>query len=364
MAARVPPAWVVRPLLATRNGIARLHRGMVPAQVTVFERSLGIVDTKALAVAADLGVADVLAAGPRTAEELGDELGVDADALDRLLRYLVGRGVFRRRRGQAYDNNAASALLRADDPASMRPWTRFFGSDWHVRIWNELDHSVRTGESAAKAAFGRDFWEQLTEVDRAAGELFDDAMESVARVQQEIVAAKYDWPANGRICDVGGGTGTLLAGILAANPGARGVLFDLPAVVARAAPVLERAGVADRVEVVGGSFFDGVPPGCDRYVLQAIVHDWDDESCVRFLTRCREALAPGGRVLVVEQTLPEHDGDHFIKALDLEMLVDTGKGRERTRDQFEALFARAGLRVQRVVPIALVSVYELAPTIP
>jgi hypothetical protein len=361
MAARVPPTWVVRPLLATRNGIAKLHRGMVPAQVIVFERSLGIVDTKALAVAADLGVADALDQGARTPQELAGALNVDADALDRLLRYLVGRGIFARKHG-GYVNNAASKVLRTGDPQSLRPWARFYGSDWHVRIWNELGHSVRTGDSAAQAAFGRDFWDQLTEVDRAAGELFDDAMEAASRVQQELVATKYDWPAEGRVCDVGGGTGSLLAGILRATPGAEGVLFDLPEVVSRATPVLEKAGVADRVEVVAGSFFDGVPEGCDRYVLQAIVHDWDDESCVRFLTRCREALAPGGRVLVIEQTLPEHDGDHFVKALDLEMLVDTGKGRERTREQLEALFARAGLRIARVVPIALVSIYELAPS--
>jgi hypothetical protein len=348
-------------LLATRNGVARLHRGMVPAQVTVFERSLGIVDTKALAVAADLGVADALSDGAKTVDGLSTTLGVDADALDRLLRYLVGRGIFRRARRGVYANNAASKLLRSDDPASMRPWVRFYGSDWHVRIWNELGHSVRTGDSAAEAAFGRDFWEQLTEVDRAAGDLFDDAMESVSRVQQELVATRYDWPAEGRVCDVGGGTGTLLASILDEQPKLQGVLFDLSAVVDRARPVLERAGVGDRVEVVAGSFFDGVPSGCDRYVLQAIVHDWDDDSCVRFLTKCREELATDGRVLVIEQTLPEHDGDHFVKALDLEMLVDTGKGRERTRDELEALFARAGLRVTRVVPIALVSVYELAP---
>jgi hypothetical protein len=360
MAARLPPAWVVRPLLATRNGVAKLHRGMVPAQVRVLERSLGIIDTKTIAVVADLGVADALADGPKTVDELSATLGVDADALNRVLRYLVGRGIFKHKRG-TYANNGASDSLRVDHEASLRQWARFYGSDWHVRIWNELGHSVRTGGSAAKAVFGRDFWEQLTDVDRAAGELFDDAMESVSRVQQEIVATKYDWPVNGKICDVGGGTGTLLASILDATPGARGVLFDLPAVVARAAPVLERAGVADRVEVVGGSFFESVPTACDRYVLQAIVHDWDDESCATFLTHCREALAPGGKVLVVEQTLPDHDGDHPVKAIDLEMLVDTGKGRERTAAQLEALFARAGLRVARVVAIALVSVYELEP---
>jgi hypothetical protein len=356
---RVPPAWVIRPLLATRNAVGRVHRRMVPAQVTLFERSLGIIDTKALAVAADLGLADALASGPRTADALAEELGADADALERLLRFLVGRGVFRRTRAGAYKNNAASDLLRNDDTASMRPWARFFGADWHVSVWNQLGHSVRTGDSAAVAAFGRDFWEHLTEVDPAAGEMFDDAMESIARVQQELVATKYDWPTGARVCDIGGGTGTLLSGILAANPTLSGVLFDLPAVVAKAGPVLERAGTTDRVAVVGGSFFDEVPEGCDRYVLQAIVHDWDDESCVRFLTRCREAMAPGGRVLVLEQTMPDHDGDHLIKAIDLEMLVDTGTGRERTRAQFDALFGRAGLRIRKVVPIAILSVYEL-----
>src|SRR6185295_5740708 len=137
------------------------------------------------------------------------------------------------------------------------------------------------------------------------------------------------------------------------NPGVRGVLFDLPSVVAKAAPVLQAAGVADRVDVVGGDFFESVPSGADRYVLQAIVHDWDDDSCVRFLSHCREGLAPGGRVLVLEQLVPKHDGDHPAKAIDLEMLVDTGRGRERTREEFDALFARAGLRVDRAVPIAI-----------
>jgi hypothetical protein len=125
--------------------------------------------------------------------------------------------------------------------------------------------------------------------------------------------------------------------------------------------VLAAAGVTDRVEIVGGSFFDAVPEGCDRYLLQAIVHDWDDDSCVRFLTRCRAAMAPDARIVVLEAIVPEHHGDHFAKAVDLEMLVDTGAGRERTRAEFDALFARAGLRVRKVRPIALSVLFELEP---
>ncbi|HEU5301080.1 MAG TPA: methyltransferase [Acidimicrobiia bacterium] len=364
MAARVPPAWVIRPLLALRNGVGRLHRGMVPPDVSVFERALGIIDTKAMVVAADLGVADALTAGPRHATEIAAEVGADADALERLLRYLVGRGVFRRRRDGRFANNGTSNRLRVDHPTSLRPWVRFFGAPWHVAIWNELEHSVRTGDGAAAKAFGHEFWDYVTREDPAAGRVFDEAMEAASRVQLDAVTRRYDWPEGGRICDVGGGTGTLLAAIVASDPSHRGVLFDLPEVVAKADTVLAAAGVADRIEVVGGDFFAGVPAGCDRYVLQAIVHDWDDDSCVRLLTRCREALPGDGRVLVLEFVMPDHDGDAIVKATDLEMLVDTGKGRERTRSEFVSLFTQAGLRVVGVTRIALTHVFELEPTTP
>ena len=138
-----------------------------------------------------------------------------------------------------------------------------------------------------------------------------------------------------------------------------GTLFDLPAVVADAGPVLAAAGVADRVEVVGGDFFSSVPEGRDRYVLQAIVHDWDDPACVRILGNVRRAMPPDGRVLVVEQELPRHAGWHLAIALDLEMLVDTGGGRERTRAEFDALFTLAGFRVARRQALPVLSVFEL-----
>jgi len=359
MATRLPPAWVVRPLLATRNAIRRVHDRVVPAEAVLLERTAGLIETKALAVAADLGVADQLSQGPADASTLAARCGADADALDRLLRFLVSRGIFARRRDRRYDNNRLSELLRADQPSGMSHWSRFYGSSWHVDIWNHLEHSVRTGGSAADAAFGRSFWEQLTDVDPAAGALFDAAMEDVSRIQTEIVPRKHDFSRCRDVCDVGGGTGTLLAGILAANPGVRGTLFDLPSVVAKAPRLLEAAGVADRVETVGGDFFESVPAGRDRYLLQAIVHDWDDESCTKILGNVRAAMTPLARVLVLEQVLPSHDGWHPVKAIDLEMLVDTGAGRERNRDEFIALFARAGLKVARTRALPIVTIFEL-----
>ena len=358
--ARVPPAWMLRPLIATRNGLARLHRAMVPPEVALLEASMGVIDTKTLNVVAELGIADLLADGPKTAEELAASCGADPDALHRILRYLVGRGFFARARGGRFTNNRRSKLLR-ETPDAARAWARFFGSDWHVSAWNRLDVSARTGSAAAEAALGRPFWDYLTTEDPDAGAVFDAAMAAVSSVQMNVIARKYPWSECRRICDVAGGTGTLLSAILARHRDLNGVLFDLPSVVAKARPVLDAAGVAGRVEVVGGDFFEAVPAGCDRYLFQAIVHDWDDESCIKFLSNCRNAMAPSGRILVLEATLPTGDGDHFTKALDLEMLVDTGAGRERTRAEFADLFARAGLRVRKVIPIALTSLFELEP---
>jgi hypothetical protein len=355
----LPPAWVLRPVFAVRDGLTRLRDRLGPPELLVVERSLGVLDTAAVATAAELGVAAQLGAGPSDAASVAAAVGADPDALERLLRYLVARGVFRRRRDGRFANNRESRLLDPSNPGSLAGWAQFWGSPWHLAIWGELRHAVRTGESAATAAFGRPFWEQLTEHDPAAGNLFATAMAEASRLQVAALAARRDFATCRDICDVGGGTGTLLAGVLAAHPGARGTLFDLPAVVAGAGPVLAAAGVTDRVAVLSGNFFSSVPEGRDRYLLQAIVHDWDDDSCVQILRNVGRAMSPGGRVLVVEQELPRHRGWHPAKAIDLEMLVDTGAGRERTRAEFDSLFGRAGFRVAGRQTLPVCTVFEL-----
>lgn len=359
MTNRLPPTWVVRPLLALRNGLRRLSDAMVPPELPLVERLFGVADTKTVAVAAELGIADLLAETQSDASALAVACGVNADTLARILRYLVSRGVFKADRHGRYRNNRASSLLCTEQPTSQHAWARFVGSRWHVDIWNHLDDAVQTGNSAAVAAFGHSFWEQLTRTDPAAGSLFDSAMEDASRLQAALIPRIHDFSRSRQVCDVGGGTGTVLASVLAANPTARGVLFDLPSVIARAAPVVDRAGVADRIKLQAGDFFEAVPPGCDRYLLQAIVHNWDDESCVRILTNVRTAMARDARVLVFEQELPRHRGHDLAKLLDLEMLVDTGGGRERTEQAFTALFARAGLGVARKRALPVITMFEL-----
>lgn len=342
-----PPAWVMSSMLRARHALGRAHRKLVPTTARILEGSFGLIETKALGAAAELRVADALESAPLTTTELAGRVGADPDALGRLLRLLSSLGYFAERDGR-WTNSPTSELLREDHPESMRAWALFLASDWVGRIWNELPTSVRTGGSGTEAAFGMEYFELMQQRPET-GEVFDAAMAAASRFTAPFVCAGYDFAAFTRVCDVGGGTGTLLGAILAANSGLRGVVFDLPDVIAGAPAELAARGVADRCGVVSGDFFESVPGGCDLYLLQSIVHDWDDESAVRILTRVREAMTPGSRVLVLEGIVPSSGVAHPSKYADLLMLVLTGKGRERTEPEYATLAARAGLRLERVV---------------
>jgi O-methyltransferase domain/Dimerisation domain len=342
-----PPGWVVDSFLRARHVLGRTFRSMVPATARVLEGSFGLIETKSLGAAAELGVADALASGPLSTEALSERVGANPDALARLLRLLVSIGYFAEDGGR-WKNNATSELLREDHPESMRAWVVFLGSDWVGRIWNELPASIRTGRSGTEAAFGMEYFDLMQQRPET-GVVFDAAMAAASRFTAPFVCAGYDFAGFTRVCDVGGGTGTLLASILTANPELQGVVFDLPEVVAGAPAELAARGVADRCEVIGGDFFASVPRGCDLYLLQSIVHDWDDDSAMRILTRVREAMDPGSRVLLLEGIVPTSTVMHPSKYTDLLMLVLTGRGRERTEPEYAALAARAGLRVERAI---------------
>jgi len=304
-----------------------------------------------------LAFADFLAEEPRDADSLSRVAEADPDATARLLRLLQGLGYFTEGRDRRWRNTAMSELLRSDRDDSVREWVRFLCGPWHGEIWNHAVHSVRTGRSASVEAFGAEYFDWLT-AHPDAQTTFDAAMEQSSQLSGPSLVAGYDFSGVRRICDVGGGTGALLATVLAANPSASGVLFDLPEVIERAAPVLRAAGVRDRVELVGGSFFDTVPIGCDLYLLKAIMHDWADPECVTILSRIRDA-SPTARVVVVDQLMPTHRNPHPAKDSDLMMLVLTGSGRERTEADFATLVGRAGYIVNRVLPMPAIAVQEL-----
>lgn len=326
---------------------------MPSAPSTAHGRLLGLLNgyraSQAIHVAAVLGIADLLAAGPRAAGELADATGSDPEALYRLLRALAAIDVLEEDSGRVFSVTETGALLGRDAEGSLHGWAAFIGSEDHWRTWGHLGHSVRTGDTAFDDLYGVDVWTYRADHPETSA-VFDSAMASLTHGLESALLDAYDFGRFHRIVDVGGNRGDVLAAVLAAHPDLHGVVFDLPHIVAAAEPNLSAAGVAERAEVVGGSFFDGVPTGGDAYLLKTIIHDWDDEQAVAILRRCAEAMDPNGTVLVFEHDLGAPNENPIAKFGDLQMLIALG-GRERSREEYAALFEAAGLRSTGVVPV-------------
>jgi hypothetical protein len=306
--------------------------------------------SQAITVAAQLGVADALSDGPLPIEELAARVGADADALHRLLRALISKGIFRQRHDGRYELNSLAGTLRSDAPISMTWAAQFYGSAEQRERWTLMVDSIRTGSSVVPALRGKESFDYFAGQPELA-ELFNQTMTSVSELTDGPVVAGYDFSAYPTIVDVGGGEGPLLAAILAGAPASRGVLYDLPRVVASAPSLLREHKVADRVRIAEGSFFDSVPTGGDAYILKNIIHDWPDEKAVQILRNVRTAAGPRATVLLIELVIPKHDRDFPGKWVDLEMLLNLG-ARERTAAEYRDLLSQAGFQMTRVVQTA------------
>lgn len=323
------------------------RRMLLPTQLAVMEAIMGNYLAQSVYVVARLGIADRLKAGPKSANDLATETGADPDNLFRVLRYLATRGIFRRRRDGRFELGRHGAGLLADAESSFKAFAEFngTGANWHA--WGSLFDAVMTGKSAFTSAHGKEFWDFLKGQPEV-GEVFDRSMVGFSEAMNPLFAAAYRFES-GTVVDVGGGHGALLAGILARNPKLKGVLFDLPEVVADAPEYLAREGVAERVEIVPGSFFDAMPSGHDYYVMKNVLHDWGDDDCIRILLNIARVIAPNGRVVIAEMLVRERDDYPITKAMDLGMMVLTRGGRERTRLEYEGLLAKAGFALEEVV---------------
>lgn len=307
----------------------------------------GFQVSQALHVACTLGIADLLKDGPRSVGDLADATRTDVSALFRLLRALAGVGVFSET-ADGFELTPLAECLRSDRADSVHGWAMHVGQPYYWETWGHLIDSVRTGEPAFPALYGTTPWD-YREAHPEANAIFNAAMTELAVGVVDAVVESYDFSPFAVLVDVGGGEGTLLAGLLLANPSMRGILFDRSHVVESGGALLERAGVAERCEVVGGSFFDAVPAGADAYLLKSIVHDWEDALAITILRACREAIAADGKLLVVERVIrPGNDPDP-AKYSDLNMLVMLG-GRERTAEDFGKLYSQAGFQLTRVIP--------------
>ena len=327
-----------------------------PDTARLFQMITGMVYTHSVFVAAELGIADLLIDGPRSVDHLARATGTHADSLYRLLRMLAGEGVFAEDEEGRFGLTPSAELLRSDSPSHIRDFARMLAGD-QGKAWNELMHSIRTGEPAFDHVFGMPLFDYLKEhPDKA--RIFDGAMIGAHGPETQPMIEGYDFSGFDTVVDIGGASGAVLLEILRACPGVTGVVFDLPQIAEQAAAKIAESDCADRCRAEGGSFFNAVPGGADCYVMRHIIHDWDDERSITILRHCHEAMRPEGKVLVVETVLPAGNEPHLGKMFDVVMLAIPG-GRERTAEQYDKLFAAAGLKMTRIVPTAApVSVVE------
>jgi hypothetical protein len=311
--------------------------------------------TQGLWVAAELGIADLLAGGPLTAQALAERTNSKSDALYRLMRALAGVGVFAEDSQGRFGLTPLAELLRSDAAGSQRSIAILMGAEFH-QAWGELLHSVRTGEPGFQKRFGKSFFQYMTEHPERHG-IYDAAMTGVHGRETEPMLDAYDFSGFRRVVDVGGGNGLVLTAILNRHPAVHGILFDLPPVADRARPIISDAGLSHRCQVEGGDFFSAVPTGADAYVMRHIIHDWEDSEAIAILGKCRQAMSPDGRILVCETVIPTGNEPSFGKWLDLMMLLVAG--RERTEKEYDRLFSASGLKLNRIIPtVAEVSIIE------
>jgi hypothetical protein len=321
----------------------------------------GLIIHQALYSAAKLGIADLLKDGAQTSSDLARNLNVNESALYRILRLLASQDVFEEKPPRTFANTELSHFLCTGVPGSIRSILIFRGSEFIFGPFGEILYSIETGLAARAKIYGMEVFEYLKTHPETA-RIFDDAMTNMSTLVGPIVASAYDFGKWESLMDVGGGNGMLLAAILKAHPGLRGVLADLPHAIERATHLGFLGGeLASRSALHSGDFFQEVPSGCRAYLMKHVIHDWDDERARNILANCRRAVPKDGALLLVEWALPEGNAPSAGKFTDVVMMLMTG-GKERTVEEYRDLLSQSGFRVNQVIPTACdLNVIEALP---
>ena len=320
----------------------------MPPQLAVLQMATGYWVSQSIYVAAKLGIADLLKDSPKSCDELATATGTNAPSLYRVLRALASLGVFAETQPNHFTLTPLAACLQSDTPNSLRACVIIQGEEYY-QAWGEFMHSVQTGGSSFEHIYGMNIFDYYAQNPESA-KIFDESMTNLSVIQSATIAASYDFSSIQTLVDVAGGEGHLIASILKSNPTLKGVLLDQPHVIERAKRFLEAEGVLERCQLAAGNFFESVTEGGDAYILKYIIHDWDDERAIAILKQCHKVMPANGKILVAEQVIPPGNEPFMGKLLDLNMLVITPGGRERTEAEYRALFEKAGFKLTRIVP--------------
>ena len=315
--------------------------------------------SRALSTVAELGVADHITQGsPKSAGYLARATGAHERSLYRLLRFLASHGLFQETSNGEFDHTPLSAALRSDAEGSYCAAAQLFH---HVfAAWDGLDHAVRTGEPGFNKVYGKHVFEYAGEHPEVAA-LFDAGMTSIHGYETAAMLEAYNFAGVNVLADIGGGNGSLIAAVLKRYPAMHGILFDLGHVAARARENVKASGIADRCQVIEGSFFETIPAGADAWLFRHIIHDWTDEQSAAILSRCRKVMPPEGRVLIVECVVPAGNAPSISKDMDMTMMTFPG-GIERTETEFRALLEESGFQLTSVTPTTtMISIIEGKP---
>lgn len=345
----IPPVFLVNAALRLRSFFLRCADAVVPPYMAMLDRFQGAGVTMSVHSAARYRIADHLVSGPKTAEALAKLTGTRADVLERMMHYLVAVNVFRCGPDGRFSNNNVSSSLITGSVDSIRGFTEFFGLEPVMRAWATLPDSLKDGPGAFQRHHGRTAWEWLDE-DPQALSAFVEGMSSMTEVVAPAIAAAYPFGEVETVCDVGGGVGIVLGAVLSRHPHLRGILFDREGMLGQAGAYLGARGVADRVDLVAGSFFESVPRGADAYVIKTALHNWQDDKVLLILGNCRAAMEPGQRLVVADFMVWPKAFSTLVPFMDMAGLM-VYDGRERSPETLSALFAQTGFRLGRTMQL-------------
>ncbi len=357
---KLPPVWLVKGVNLFRNALLSLNRRLFPGNVVLYEQFQNFWLLPSLYVAASLDIAGALKNGPKSVAEIAKEVGADSAALYRVLRALSSQGIFRELKERHFRlTPMATGLL--DTPGSLRHTLLHHLGPVNWNLMSNLMVAVKSGNDPFADRYGLPIYDYLQQHPEEYV-LFDRSMSNLSDLGLAPVLNSYDFTPYKTIVDLGGGEGFLLANIITRIPAARGILFDLPEAVVKTMKMLAAFDVSSRVEIRTGDFFSGIPAEGDLYILKNIIHNWNDEDCIRMLKVVSQAIKPEARILIIDMVVETVNTPSLAPLLDIQMLACMQGGKERTRKEFESLLSRSGFRINRIIrTIAPICLIEAMP---